>query len=125
MKTNKIIYWISTVIVAGMMAMAGVTYFTNPMVVEGFKHLGFPDYFRMELGAGKLLGAVILILPMIPARVKEWAYAAFGIVFISAFIAHTTVDGIAKAVMPVVLFAILIVSYVDWNKLQKAKPVKG
>ena len=120
MKTDKIIYWVSTVIVAGMTAMAGVMYFTNPMVAEGFKHLGFPDYFRVELGAGKLLGTAILLLPMIPARIKEWAYVALGIVFISAFIAHTAVDGIGKAVMPLITLGILIVSYLYYHKTNRS-----
>jgi hypothetical protein len=51
-------------------------------------HLGFPDYFRIELGAGKLLGAIALILPFVPRKVKEFAYAGFTIIFVSAFIAH-------------------------------------
>ena len=40
--------------------------------------LGFTDYFRVELACAKLLGAVLLYAP-VPARRKEWAYAAFAI----------------------------------------------
>ena len=32
------------------MVFSAVSYFTNPMVAQGFHHLGFPDYFRQELG---------------------------------------------------------------------------
>ena len=42
---------------------------------EASTRLGFTDYFRMELAWAKLLGAVLLLAP-VPARLKEWAYAA-------------------------------------------------
>ena len=61
---------------------------------EGIRHLGYPDYFRIELVIFKVIGALVLILPMAPARLKEWAYAGFGITMISAFISHWTVDGV-------------------------------
>ena len=43
---------------------------------EASTRLGFTDYFRVELAWAKLLGAVLLLAP-VPARLKEWAYAAF------------------------------------------------
>ena len=49
-----------------------------PQVAEMFTHLGFPDYFRVELSWAKLLGVVMLLAP-VPARLKEWAYAGFAI----------------------------------------------
>ena len=64
-----------------------------PQVAEAFTHLGFPDYFRVELSWAKLLGVVVLIAPA-PARLKEWAYAGFAITLASALIAHLSVgDG--------------------------------
>src|ERR1700740_2322224 len=102
MKRDKIIYWIATSIAAFMGLMAGNMYFANPMVAEGFKHLGFPDYFRVELGVAKILGAIVLLTPMIPARIKEWAYAGFGIVYISAAIAHGVVEGPASIGGPII-----------------------
>jgi hypothetical protein len=64
-----------------------------PQVAEAFAHLGFPDYFRVELALAKLLGVVLLLAP-VPARLKEWAYAGFAITLGSALIAHLSVgDG--------------------------------
>ena len=64
-----------------------------PQVAEAFTHLGFPDYFRVELAWAKLLGVVLLLAP-VPARLKEWAYAGFAITLGSALIAHLAVgDG--------------------------------
>lgn len=113
MKAKKIVYWSSTVIVALMMAFSCYSYLSNPEIAAGFRHLGFPGYFRVELGLAKLLGAILLLAP-VPARVKEWTYAGFTIVFISAFIAHTASgDPMAMAIMPLVFLALLIVSYLS------------
>ena len=59
-------------------------------MAEAFTHLGFPDYFRVELAWAKLLGVVLLLAP-VPARLKEWAYAGFAITLGSALIAHFAV----------------------------------
>lgn len=50
--------------------------------------LGFPDYFRIELVTAKIIGAIVLLLPVTPVRVKEWVYAGFIITMCSALIAH-------------------------------------
>jgi len=58
------------------------------MAKSGFIHSGFPDYFRLELGIAKFLGAIALILPWTPDEIKEVAYAGFTITFVSKFIDH-------------------------------------
>lgn len=121
MKRDKIIYWVTTSIVALSGLMAGIMYFSNPEVKEGFAILGFPDYFRVELGIAKLLGAVVLIAPFFANRFKEWAYAGFGIVFISAAIAHGKVEGIGAAVSPLISLVILAVSYIFFVRLNSGK----
>jgi hypothetical protein len=114
MKKNTIIYWVSTGLIAFMMLFSAYSYF--------FKHLGFADYFRVELAIAKILGALVLIIPQIPTRIKEWAYAGFGIVFISAAIAHfSSGDPASVAVVPVVFFAVLVVSNIYLYK--KNNPV--
>ena len=57
---------------------------------EASTRLGFTDYFRVELAWAKLLGAVLLLAP-VPARLKEWAYAAIAITLGSALIAHLSI----------------------------------
>jgi uncharacterized membrane protein YtjA (UPF0391 family) len=116
MKRTNIIYWVVTALLALQTIAAGIMYFTNPEVATGFAHLGFPDYFRQELGIAKLIGAVVIILPMVPLRVKEWAYAGLGIAFISAFIAHSAVDGPSTGIAPLIALVLLVVSYVFWHK---------
>jgi hypothetical protein len=40
-----------------------------------FVHLGFPDYFRIELTVAKTLGVLALVMPGIPSKAREFAYA--------------------------------------------------
>jgi hypothetical protein len=122
MKKDKVIYWIATGIVSVMMVMSGLMYFMSPEVAEGFTHLGFPGYFRMELGVAKLVGATVLLVPQFPQRVKEWAYAGFGITFISAAIAHTASGDPGSVVAgPVIFLAILSVSRIYLSKMAETK----
>lgn len=119
MKKDKIIYWITTGLVALSGLMAGITYFLVPAVAEEFKHLGFPDYFRVELGIAKIIGAMVIILPTVWGRVKEWAYAGFAIAFISACIAHLTDQGTLAAIPPFLTLILLVISYVYYTKVKK------
>jgi uncharacterized membrane protein YphA (DoxX/SURF4 family) len=109
---RKISYRVSTGLVAVMSALAAFTYLSgSPQAVEGFAHAGYPQQLRIILGIAKPLGAIVLLLPGLP-RLKEWAYAGFTFAWISAFIAHYLAKDGPKAFMPLILLAILAVSYV-------------
>ncbi|HET6891717.1 MAG TPA: DoxX family protein [Pyrinomonadaceae bacterium] len=108
---RKIAYWITTSIVVLMMTFAGVTYLMgSPQAVEGFAHMGYPQHVRIALGAAKVLGAVILIVPGLPL-VKEWAYAGFAFAWVLAAIGHYLAGDGISSITPLVLLAIMIVSY--------------
>lgn len=109
-KAGRVTFYVTTGVFSALMAFSAFAYLTQPMMAQAFTHLGFPPYFRVELAIAKLLGVAALLAP-VPARVKEWAYAGFGITLISAIIAHATVDGPDKAVMPAVIGVLLIGSY--------------
>jgi hypothetical protein len=116
MKAAKITYWISTSLMSLLMAFSAYSYLTQDKIAQAFHHLGFPDYFRVELAIAKLVSAVVLLAP-VPPKIKEWAYAGLGITFISAFIAHTSSgDPVSVAVMPLIIMVILVISYVSWEK---------
>jgi hypothetical protein len=92
-KARTIIYWIVTVLFCLQMSFTAWAQLSLPEVAQAFTHLGFPDYFRVELSLAKLLGVLLLLAP-VPARLKEWAYAGFAIDLASALIAHLSVgDG--------------------------------
>ena len=125
MDTNKIIYWGSTAIISILMLFGAYSYYTSPLAITGMARLGFPDYFRIELATAKLLGALALILPWIPAKIKEYAYVGFSIMFISAFIAHLASGvTIEEIISPIIALIILIVSYMYYTKLEKSKLIK-
>ncbi|MBV6641262.1 MAG: DoxX family protein [Cyclobacteriaceae bacterium] len=114
---NKIIYWTATGLIAAMMLMSGFAYFTDPQVAEGFSTMGFRDFFRVELGAAKLLGALVLLLPMIQGRIREWTFAGFAITFISAFIAHLSIgDSLSTALVPLIALVLLSISHFYFYK---------
>lgn len=121
-KKNKIIYWVSTAILA-LFILPGIFYIKSKMAIDGTAHLGLPMWFHYELSIGKFIGGLILILPFFPKKLKEWAYVAFGIDCISAFIAIVSVDGAAGMWWaPIIIFIILIVSYVSFLKLKEEHP---
>jgi hypothetical protein len=128
MKTTKIVYWITTALIfffeGVLVALTSHTQFA----MDGLRHLGYPAYFGTLLAVFKVTGALVLIIPAFKGRVKEWAYAGFGIVFISAAVSHASVDGFGgQTVFPIVVFAMLIASYTTYHKLQNvdAETVSG
>jgi hypothetical protein len=97
MKTSKWVltgFWLFTALFALQMGFTAYAQLRIPQVAEAFTHLGFPGYFRIELSWAKFVGLAVLLLPMIPARLKEWAYAGFAITLFSALLAHFAIgDG--------------------------------
>ena len=92
-KAIAIAYWTVTALFCLQIGFTAFAQLTLPQVAAAFAHLGFPDYFRVELALAKFLGIVLLLAP-VPARLKEWAYAGFAITLVSALIAHLAVgDG--------------------------------
>lgn len=120
MKKNKIIFWTATIIIFLFETVMPALTFNTELAKSGISHLGFPAYFGTLLITFKILGGFALIIPSVPARVKEWAYAGFGFNFISASVAHAAVDGVDfQTFFPLIIFGILIASYISWHKLKQ------
>jgi hypothetical protein len=117
-------FWIVTALFCLQIGFTAYAQLRLPPVAEAFAHLGFPDYFRVELAWAKLLGVVLLLAP-VPVRLKEWAYAGFAITLGSALIAHLSVgdgpDAWGFAVATGVLWGL---SYFFWRRVQ-ATAVRG
>lgn len=86
-KATTIAYWTVTALFCLQMGFTAYAQLNLPEVAQAFTHLGFPDYFRVELSCAKFVGIGLLLAP-VPARLKEWAYAGFAIDLASAVIAH-------------------------------------
>jgi hypothetical protein len=94
--------------------------FNTELAKQGISHLGYPDYFRIELSIFKIIGGIALIFPFMPKRLKEWAYFGFALDFISAFIGHFAVDGFnGQTLFPFIMLIILVISYVYYHKITK------
>lgn len=120
-KAFSILYWTTTVLIFLFEGVMPAFTSHTPIAVEGTRHLGYPDYFRMMLTVFKVIGALVLILPVIKGRFKEWAYAGFGITMISATVSHWAVDGLGgQTIFPMVFFGILAVSYICYHKLNSS-----
>ena len=90
---------------------------------EMMQHLGFPLYFLTLLGVWKLLGVIAILIPKF-GLLKEWAYAGFAFDFIFASISHFAVDGINfQSFFPLIVLAVLVVSYVTYHKIQRYKNI--
>lgn len=114
--SSKYVYWGATGLVAAFMLFSGVMYFVAEAPAATFERLGFPDYFRVQLGIAKIIGAMALVAPL-PRWVKEWTYAGFMIDLGSAFIAHLAVgDPVSTLIMPVVGVLLLMTSYVSYHQ---------
>src|ERR1700722_17880779 len=119
-KANSIFYWVSTAIFCLEMAFTAY-YELLPQGAQAFLRLGFSaGAFRMELSLAKLVGVAVLLIPIVPARLKEWAYAGFAINLVSAVIAHLSINDRPLAFVPSTLTGLLwAASYFFSHRLQK------
>ena len=118
-KTNKNIYWISTLwLGSGMLATGTLQLFKAkaegalaPPGVYGITHLGYPIYFLTILGVWKISGVVAVLIPKFPL-LKEWAYAGFFFAMSGAAFSHIAMGDSMKELVPSLL--LLILTVVSW-----------
>ncbi len=118
MKTNRTIYWAITALISFFMLFSA--YYSGTHKLEFTTTLGFPNYFRIELTAAKIVGALMLLVPQVPSRIREWVYVSFGIVLISAAIAkYSSGYPIIGVIEPVSVFLIMVGSTLYLNHLSR------
>jgi hypothetical protein len=118
MKTARMIFWSTTALIFLFEGVIPALTSQSELAKEGIRHLGYPEYFGVLLTVFKVAGALALIIPKIPTRIKEWAYAGFAFDFISACVSNWAVDGFSGLVLfPLVVLAILAASYIYYHKL--------
>ena len=117
-KKTKIIFWVTTIIIFLFEGVLTALTSQSELAREGIRHLGYPDYFGTLLAVFKVGGALLLIIPAVPARIKEWAYAGFFFDFSFAFLSILIVDGLRVGIiLPAVFLVILALSYLSYHKL--------
>lgn len=122
MKKEKILFWTATALIALFEGVMPALTSQTELAKEGIRHLGYPEYFGNALVVFKILGVLILVIPQVPKRLKEWAYAGFTFDFLFATISHGAVDGInGQTFFPLVVLGVLAISYVYYHKLNAHK----
>lgn len=120
MKTNKIIFWVSTTLLFLFEGVMPALTSHTELARTGISNLGYPAYFGTLLVICKVAGALTLILPFAPRRLKEWAYAGFTFNFLFAFASNTIVYGLGfTAVFPLIVLGVMVLSYFSFHRLGK------
>lgn len=120
MNKQNLFFWLSTGFIflfEGLMpALTG----HSELGIQAITHLGYPEYFVTLLVVYKVLGSLALVLPIIPSRLKEWAYAGITFNLISASVSNGVVDGLGFGfIFPLIILGILMVSYYYFHKRQE------
>ena len=120
-KTINILYWVFTILFAGLMALSAIpNILTNDDSVK-FMHdmLGYLVYFIPFIGVAKLLGVITILIPGLN-KIKEWAYAGLFFDLAGAIYSGIAVAGTVDPMMLTMLAWIVpgILSYIFWNKKQ-------
>jgi uncharacterized membrane protein YphA (DoxX/SURF4 family) len=105
---RPVLYWITTVYVAIVMLIGGLSEVLDASLHIEFSSigvstvvavLGYPLYFVYIIGIAKIFGAIVIIVPRFP-RMKEWAYAGLVLNMIGASISWLVVTIIQGVPIP-------------------------
>ena len=111
-KTNKIIYWISTLWLSlGMVSTGLVQLFRQNEQADYITDLGFPEFSLTLLGIWKILGVIVLLIPKF-TLLKEWAYAGFFFAMSGAVYSHIVAGDPVNEIFPSLL--LLILTLISW-----------
>ena len=123
-KTTNLLYWIFTILFAGLMIMSAVPNALNTPESKQVLHdmLGYPIYIIPYLGLAKIVGSIVILIPGLK-KIKEWAYA--GLFFDLAGAVYSGIAAAGGAVDPMMLTMLIwivpgILSYIFWNKKMNA-----
>lgn len=119
MKKLNISYWIITALFSAFMLWSsfGGLKLDEQTVAFLHDHLGYPLYFIRLISVAKIIGAIAILLPFVPARVKEWAYFGFFIDLLTDAYSFRAVGDPVSGWAPMFLFiAILIAAYLLHHK---------
>ncbi len=126
-KAVTMAFWIVTALFCVEMIFTAYWEWFTPRAAQAFVRLGFPAVsFRVELSVAKMLGVLALLVPAIPARAKEWAYAGFAFNLVSALIAHASIHDRHAAFAPsTITLSLGTCSYVLWRRLESLRRSPG
>lgn len=119
MKRINIAYWVVNGLFAAFMIFSSIGGITlHPEAVAMLHdHLGYPNYFIQWLSVIKVIGAIAILLPMVPARVKEWAYFGFFLDLATGMFSFIAMGDPVAGWAPMLLFiGVLLAAYFVHHK---------
>ncbi len=119
-KTVNILYWVFTILFAGLMIFSSVAGIqpTEQGKEIFVKYLGYPVYFVQFISIAKIVGSIAILIPGLNKTVKEWAYAGLFFDLTGAVYSGVAVAGKFDPAMLMLLgwFVPGILSYYFWKK---------
>ena len=117
MKTTKILYWVFTILFAGLMLFSAIPDILKTPDAMKFMHdfLGYPNYFVPFIGVVKVLGVIAILVPGFP-RIKEWAYAGLIFDLVGALYSVYSVKPGADNLIMLLFIALGFLSYFFYRK---------
>jgi uncharacterized membrane protein YphA (DoxX/SURF4 family) len=111
-KRKLLWYWIITAILSFCIFSGGLAQAMQVKgVVQGFKPLGYPNYFISLIGVWKVLGVIAILIPKFKLF-KEWAYAGIFFVMSGAVISHIASNDVSiKIIAPILLAVFTVLSW--------------
>lgn len=117
--TLNILYWIFTILFAGLMIFSAVGGIQPSKDAITMMHdgMGYPIYFIQFISVAKVLGAITILVPGLN-RIKEWAYAGLFFDLAGAIFSGVAAFGGFDPRMLGMLIWIIpgILSYYYWHK---------
>jgi hypothetical protein len=117
MKTNKIVFYVTTGLFTLLMCFSVSMYlFNHEEIAKVFETLGYPSYVVYPLALAKILGLIALWFFQ-NKKIVEWAYAGFFFNAVLAFFAHYMI-GDGEQMGAVIAFVLVMVSYVFSKRIK-------
>ncbi|MGD1909469.1 MAG: DoxX family protein [Rivularia sp. (in: cyanobacteria)] len=120
----KKIYYVSYGVVILWMVSSSIGAFLKvDDIANAIELLGYPAYFPMLLGIGKVIGILLLILP-VDKNLKEWAFAGIHIELFSAIFSYALAAPSIENISPPIVILIIVQIYY-WSRKHGIDLKKG
>ena len=119
MKVYRIVFWVTAGIMILWFGIGPLFAYDDADSLKVIQHLGYPLYFSPMLTIFKVLGVLAVIIPTLPNRIKEWAYAGFTIDLVCAITGFLVVDGFSNSeiFLPVTALIVVVLNYFAFDNL--------
>ena len=99
--------WVLTMLLALLYVMAGVPKIgAFDFIAERFEEVwGYPEWFRMVIGALEFIGGIFLIIP----QTAFWAAMLLGVIMLGAMYTHLALGNPLFTPVPAICFLLLMV----------------